>query len=260
MIQSDFDQFANALDATMSYYDKPISADMTSLFFDDLADYPLEAVLAGLKLHRRNPERGQFTPKVADVVREVQNFLKRKWLSADEAWAKALIASDESVTVVWTDEAQYAYGMCKPIMDEGDMVGARMAFKQAYDRAVSKAVAEMRAPNAFVSLGHDQEGRKTAITEAVSGGLLTHERAQALLPDAGVQMTKEGQAIAGFLTGKVAPMPNMKADFMRRLQEFKGAAKATKSPDEIEAELAELKRRDIEERRAQAVEALRGQK
>lgn len=259
MIQSDFDQFADAIDATMNYYDKPISADMTSLFFEDLADYPLESVLAGLKLHRRNPERGQFVPKVADVVREVQNFLKRKWLSADEAWAKALIASDESVTIVWTDEAQYAYGMCKPIMDEGDMVGARMAFKQAYDRAVSKAVAEMRAPNAFISLGHDQEGRVNAITEAVSVGLLTQDRAAPFLIESQTKIAQEGKAIAGLLTGNVIAHPASKEHFIKRMAELKNAIKATKSPEEIRADLEAIKRADREQRKAETLEALRGQ-
>ncbi len=259
MIQSDFDQFASALDATMSYYDKPISADMTSLFFDDLADYPLEAVLAGLKLHRRNPERGQFTPKVADVVREVQNFLKRKWLTADEAWAKALIASDENVTVVWTDEAQAAFGACQPIMAEGDMIGARMAFKAAYERSVNSAVAKMQAPKAFISLGHDQEGRVNAITEAVSVGLLTQDRAAPFLIESQTKITQEGKAIAGLLTGNVVAHPASKEHFSKRMAELKNAIKTTKSPEEIRADLEAIKRAEREQCKAETLESLRGQ-
>jgi len=256
MNRADIDRFTDELEATMAYYEKPINADMTAMFFDDLADYPLEAVLAGLKLHRRNPERGQFAPKVADVEREVQAFLRRKWLSADEAWAKALIADDEAVTVIWTEEAQYAFGVCRPIMVDGDMVAARMAFKQAYERAVAKAVSEMRGPIAVPSLGHDPDGRKAAISEAVSAGLLTRDRTQALLPDAGIEITTEGKAIAGLLSGKSAPDSGMKGEFLQRLAEFKQAAKSTKTHQEIKAEMEAIKRLELEERRAKALAGL----
>ena len=43
----------------------------------------------------------------------------------------ALLSSDESDTVVMTDEIQLALGAARPVLDLGDKVGARMAFISA---------------------------------------------------------------------------------------------------------------------------------
>lgn len=255
----DYDTFAEHLTATLECYDKAVSATSLQIWFDDLIDYPIEAVIAGLKLHRKNPDRGQFAPKQSDVIREVQNLLRRKWLTADEAWAKALMASDENVTIVWTEEAQYAYGMASPILQDGDAVGARMAFKAAYERAVSSSIAKMQVPAPFVSLGHDQAGRISAVEEAVSAGLLTQERAEPYLIESKAKITEEGKTIAGLLTGNVVAHPSSKDHFRRKIAEVMAAANAQKSPEEIKAEADALNRADMERRRQEAKEALRGQ-
>jgi hypothetical protein len=63
-------------------------------------------------------------------------FIKMCWAghpTADEAWALALKAMDENQTVVWTNEIMYAWERCRAVYQDGDKVGARMAFKAVYD-------------------------------------------------------------------------------------------------------------------------------
>ena len=76
-----------------------------------------------------------------------------------------LASLDESETVVWTDQVAEAAAVARPILEAGDDVGARMAFRDAYERIVRERVDE---PRWFPSLGSDA-GRREA------DDWLTHE-------------------------------------------------------------------------------------
>lgn len=87
--------------------------------------------------------------------------------SADEAWAIAIKAKDESETIVWTEDMAQAWGLCKPVLDAGDEVGARMAFRAAYER-----ISGLGGPVRWtVSTGWDAEKRVIALEKAKSLGL-----------------------------------------------------------------------------------------
>lgn len=87
--------------------------------------------------------------------------------SADEAWALSLKAQDESDTVVWTQDMAQAWSVCKPVLDAGDEVGARMAFKAAYDRICAQG-----GPVQWtISEGWDPERRAVAIEKAQASGI-----------------------------------------------------------------------------------------
>lgn len=87
--------------------------------------------------------------------------------SADEAWALSLKAQDESETVVWTQDMAQAWSLCKPVLDVGDEVGARMAFKAAYERICAQG-----GPVQWtISEGWDQERRLAAIQKAEAAGI-----------------------------------------------------------------------------------------
>jgi hypothetical protein len=100
-------------------------------------------------------------------------------LSADEAWAIAVQANDESATVVWTNEIAEAWGVSQTIDDK---VGARMAFKSAYERITEQAIKNGVITSWTVTLGSDPEQRKQALETAESKGILTHDRVEKLLP------------------------------------------------------------------------------
>jgi len=102
--------------------------------------------------------------------------------SSDEAWAIALQATDEADTVVWNQEIQRALSAARPILEVGDKVGARMAFRESYDRAVRLNRESGVAPQWSASLGWDQQRRTAALESAQSLGLLSGPQVAGLLP------------------------------------------------------------------------------
>lgn len=94
-----------------------------------------------------------------------------------------MIPQDEAASCVWTDEMARAWGVARHLLREGDRVGARMAFRDAYNRLVAEARDQGMAPNWTPSLGHDKAGRAEVLEDAVSKGRLTYQHASELAPE-----------------------------------------------------------------------------
>lgn len=97
-------------------------------------------------------------------------FVKMCWVghpSADEAWALALKAMDENETVTWTNEIMYAWERCRVVYQDGDKVGARMAFKAVYE-----GLNLSDRPEWIVSEGFDKDKRLVEMQSAQAAGLL----------------------------------------------------------------------------------------
>lgn len=176
MQQTDFSDFTAILDATCamltrgSYSPSPTSA---ALFFNALRGYSLQTVRDAFTAHCRDPQRGRFAPVPADILAQIEGAAAADGRpEVDEAWAIAVAAKDEAATVVWTEEAAEAFGVCRPVLDAGDEVGARMAFKAAYVRLVSEARASREPIRWSASEGHDPSRRSAALTAAVESGRL----------------------------------------------------------------------------------------
>jgi hypothetical protein len=144
------------------------------MFEADLAAYPDQHVIAALTRCRRELS-GRL--KVSDVIDRIAAVGSHP--SANEAWGMVLAAQDESETVVWTEQIAEAAGVAQPILDVGDEVGARMAFRDAYDRILRE---RPETPRWFASLGSDPGRRTAALDKAVRSGLLTQQHAAGLLP------------------------------------------------------------------------------
>ena len=143
----------------------------------DLSGYSPADVLAALTRCRREL-KGRLT--VADVIERIEGADGRP--SANEAWGIVLAGRDEAASVVSNDEIGEACGIAQPILDEGDEVGARMAFRDAYDRITRAARDAGRRPKWFPSLGTDPRGRTEAIDLAVRQRRITQQHAAGLLP------------------------------------------------------------------------------
>lgn len=183
MRQADFDDFALAIDAAYALHSKSLTAEARALFFAALADFSLADVRRGLTLHLRHPQRGQYPPKPADVIAQLESDpTKDGRPDANEAWAIALRSRDERDTVVWTSEAAEAFSIALAVLSGGDEVGARMAFKAAYERIVEKARAERRPVQWVKSLGHDPAMREQALSDAVRSGRLAIADVSKVLP------------------------------------------------------------------------------
>ncbi len=158
----DVARLAGALCATAETLGQTISANAAQLMAEDLASYEAADIRAALQACRRELT-GKLT--LAAILQRIQASDGRP--GKDEAWAIALMSSDETDTVVMTDEIQLALGAARPVLDLGDKVGARMAFINAYERLVTQARDDGKPVNWHVSIGFDANRRLEAITKAV---------------------------------------------------------------------------------------------
>lgn len=189
MHQSEMELLINALTATAEVMGTEIKPAALMLMVDDLADYPLDSVLAALKRCRREIS-GRLT--LAAIVERVQ--AADGFIGSDEAWA--IMSRPEGDTIVMTEQMGEAMQPARPLLADGDKIGARMAFKDAYARIVADARDKRIKPKWFASLGHDKEGRAEPIAEAVRTGKLSLEHSLRLL-------SPDNQAQVLQLTGNV---------------------------------------------------------
>lgn len=151
-----------------------LSEPAARLFLQDLSSFDEKAVLKALSKCRREI-KGRLT--LAEIITRIDDGRP----GAEEAWA--MLPRDEGTTVVWTEEMCQAWATVQTLVDDGEVVAARMAFKEAYSRLVNEA-REARTPAKWtVSLGHDVAGRKTVLLMAVAKRRLTAEHACSLIPN-----------------------------------------------------------------------------
>ncbi|MGL4517339.1 MAG: hypothetical protein ACRCUH_11700, partial [Shewanella sp.] len=102
-------------------------------------------------------------------------------LSADEAWGK--FPHDSNNTVLVTNEIMEAGQSAWALLQTGDKVAARMAFKDAYERVVKSARERGLKPRWQLSIGNSGECTSAA-TEGLKSGLLSLEYIRTVLkPD-----------------------------------------------------------------------------
>lgn len=200
------------------------AAAMEALALDLMAEYPEPSILQALARCRREIS-GRLTQS-AIIERIDQEDGRPK---SSEAWGIAVESFDENATAVMNDEIGEALSIARPVMDAGDEVGARAAFRESYDRVVRRNRANGVPVKWFPSLGHDPALRVDAIQLAEARGLLTKAQASAYLPS---PMTDEdrarGAVIAGLLTGTVAPMPK-DTEFKEKIGKLLETLKTTKA-------------------------------
>lgn len=142
----------------------------------DFQQYDISLMEKALQNVRLNQSR--FNQ--AAVQREIDNLSPDGRPGADEAWA--IYPHDENASAVISSEMAEAMGVARPLVEEGNMIAARMAFRDAYNRIVSQNKLKGIAPQWFPSLGHEPEGRKQALDDAVARGRISLSHAAALLP------------------------------------------------------------------------------
>ncbi len=177
-------QSASLLEAvavTAELCGRTFSEPAARMFLSDLSGYP-EGQVIGALARCRKEVRGVLT--VADVIQRLEDGRP----GADEAWA--MLPRSESESIVWTDEMSAAFGVAASLMDE-DKTAARMAFREAYKRAVDESREQRKPVNWTASLGHDPRGREQALKRAVELGRLSAPHALSLMPDAAIEIPHE---------------------------------------------------------------------
>lgn len=231
----DKSQLIDALCVTAEAMGNVITASTAMMMADDLADYSLPELGRALRACRREV-KGRLT--VADVIQRCQAEDGRP--GKDEAWSIGLESSDEYGTAVMTWEIQQAMAAAIPIMNEGDNVGARMAFMSAYERLVRISRQDAKPVEWIVSLGIIPERRAEAIEKAVQLKRIPQEHAVRYLKGLYLEAPSQtSQAIAGLITGKVVkPKEEDRKKFMslKDMVKQRAEALAAMTPEERQAD------------------------
>lgn len=254
---------AQIVTATAEVLGQEITATAAEMIATDLAEYQDQQIADGLKACRRELT-GRLT--LAAVIERIQRTDGHP--EPNEAWAIALQANDESRTVVMTEQMQKALHAAQPILDNGDAIGARMAFIDAYRRWIDEARQQRLQPQWAVSLGWDPAGREEAINRAMEAGYISIEQGEKLLlQHQPVEQGSIGYAVAGLITGRSSGVRLSNAESrqklaelrasMQKLAELRAMIKQNEEKRNAEEKHArEAKAADLNDRRAEALKAL----
>lgn len=139
MRKADGESFVEALTAMSELYGRPMSEGQLALWWSCLEPYPIERVLAGLRAAMLNPDNGQFMPRPADVVRQIEGTTGER---AMLAWSLVMRAVREAGA--YTDVAFDDLAIAAAIADLGgwpkicrcelrELSFMQHAFTRAYD-------------------------------------------------------------------------------------------------------------------------------
>lgn len=179
MRDSEKAQFLKMMQATLAIYDKSPTTETVTLWWNLLRGYEFADVENAFGQYLKSAE-GRFSPKPASIISIIDARRPDGRPGADEAWA--MIPMDEHTSAVMSQEMAEALHIAQPLLDAGDKIAARMAFKEAYVRIVDANKRAGVKPSWFPSLGQDKEGREAALAEAVRLGRLSANHAIGLLP------------------------------------------------------------------------------
>lgn len=163
------DQLVDMLASTAEVMGEKISPNAATYMVLDLATYPLRVLAEALTACRREV-KGRLS--LAAIMERIDDGHP----APNEAWAVAIRAADEAVTVVWTEQTRDAWTAALPLVEEGDKIAARQAFLEVYARLVKSARAVGGCAVYQPSLGHDASARAAALQLAVDSGRLVHEQ------------------------------------------------------------------------------------
>lgn len=179
MLEADKKEFAALVSATLKTYRVEPDADVLRLWWGALQRFSIEQVRAGFNRFVGSKEN-KFSIVPANIIEAIEANEPDGRVGAEEAWA--LYPHDEQSSAVITTEIAEAMRIAQPLIDIGDMIGARMTFKEAYTRIVSQNKAAGVPVKWFPSLGTLPDGREEALKQAVQLGRLTQDHATSLLP------------------------------------------------------------------------------
>lgn len=108
MTPQDAQPFKDLVTSALAYYRQDASTFTLSVFWQACQPFTMEQVRKAMTAHATDPERGQFAPKAADIVRILQGTHTDR---AQLAWGKALEAMSSVgayTDVVFDDPAIHA--------------------------------------------------------------------------------------------------------------------------------------------------------
>lgn len=194
-------------------FGEPLTEQRQEIYYRGLAEIPQEQLRIAF---RRARYELKWFPKLAEL-RELAGVLPDLMVDGrpgpEEAWARMPKGERiEDDSIVWCEEERTAYGACRRLLLEGDQIGARMAFKERYEKELAEARSHGRPVQWSVSVGYDIEHRLAALAGAVQEKRITKEKALDFVsPERRndfAQMLPPSEA-KGLLTGEVDKWPSL---------------------------------------------------
>ena len=234
-----------------------LTEERQEIYCAGLADIQRERLAASF---RRARYELKWFPKLAEL-RELSGASGTNYADGrpgpEEAWARMPKGERiENDTVVWCEEERAAYEACRSLLLNGDLIGARMAFKERYERELAEVRAAGRPARWTISAGYDMEQRLSALSSAVQDKRISLNGALDFIPGERrsdfAQMLPPGQA-KGLLPGRVEVLPDLPGlpGVLARMrmegtvpEELKPSARAERTPlgeDELRKRKEELK-------------------
>ena len=203
MLPENKKEFVSLLKTCLEVYGQALpSQDVTKIWWATLEKNDISQIRASFEEHIKH---SKFAPRPADILEIIEKISPNGRPSADEAWA--MMPRDEYASAVMTQEMADALHIAQPLLDEGDQVAARMAFKDSYNRAVEKNKRANLKPVWFASLGWDKQGRESVVREAVLLGRLPEKQLLAMGFTPEKEMEKIGigevKRLAAKMTGEM---------------------------------------------------------
>jgi hypothetical protein len=188
-----------------------VTEELFEMYTEHLADIPKEQLQQAFWKASRDLK---FFPKIAEL-RELAllRALNDGRPGPEEAWARMPKGNRmEDDSVVWCEEERVAYGACRSLLLDGDRIGARLAFKERYEKELAEARSHGRPVQWTMSVGYDMEHRLAALATAVQEKRMTLESALDFVSGERrndfAQMLPSAEA-KGLLTGEVNNLPNL---------------------------------------------------
>lgn len=126
MQESDRAEFATLLADVMAYYRQEASAFLLDVFWTGLANHAFADVRRAFTLHARDPDRGQYAPRVADITRLLEGSTQtqgmRAWSKVERAMrsvgAYRTVAFDDPLVHVAISEMGGWASLCRTTAEE----------------------------------------------------------------------------------------------------------------------------------------------
>jgi len=173
-------QFATEWVNLQKGYGKEVSEQMVFMAWSALSGYSQEEIEYGIKAHIADREQGRFAPMPAHIIDQIERAHENDGRpDANEAWS--LVPKSESETVVWTEETKQAFWVCQPLIESGEVIPARMAFIEHYNKCVKQARKDRKPVHWSISQGTDKDSRDAVISNAIERKLISSKVGNTLL-------------------------------------------------------------------------------
>ena len=207
------DWLVDELTALGEAFGEGLTGERQAIYVRALGDVPIDQLRRAIRAAIQDLK---WFPKVAEL-RELAGALpgipNDGRPGPEEAWArmpKGRRIEDDSV--VWCEEERVAYGVCRSLLLGGDQIGARMAFKERYERELAEARSQRKPARWTASVGYDLEHRLVTLATAVQEKRVSLEAALNFVP--GERQTDFARMLPpaeakGLLTGEVQRTPDI---------------------------------------------------